>query len=51
MGEGMERAHRTIHFIGVDQKSPAWLIIIPFLGEADTVIRSDIKSRFGIMGF
>lgn len=47
----MERAHRTIHFIGVDQKSPAWLIIIPFLGEAETVIRSDIKSRFGIMGF
>lgn len=38
-------------FIGVDQKSPAWLIMIPFLGEAETVIRSNIKFRFGIMGF
>ena len=33
------------------QKIPDWLIKIIFLGEAEIVIRSDIKSRFAIMDF
>lgn len=33
------------------QKIPAWLIKIMFPGETETAIRSNIKSRFGVMGF
>lgn len=47
----MERAHVTDYYIGVDQKIPDWLIKVMFLGEVETVVRSGIKSRFGIMGF
>lgn len=41
----------TDYFIGVDKKIPDWLIKILLLGEVETAIKSDIKSRFGIMGF
>lgn len=34
-----------------DQKISNWLIKVTFLGELETVIRSGIKPRFGIMGF
>ena len=33
--------------IGADQNNPYWLIEIKFLGEIETVIKSDPKSRFG----
>ena len=48
---GMERACVTDYLLGADQKIPDWLIKILFLGEAETAIRSSIKTRFGIMGF
>ena len=38
------------HIIGFDQKIPDWLIKIVLLGEAETPIRPDIKSRFSILG-
>ena len=33
------------------QKIPDWLIKIIFLGEVETAIKLDIKSRFGIKSF
>ena len=48
----MERAHRTDYLVGVDQNLVSnWLIKITFLGKVETVIKSYMKSRFGIMGF
>ena len=35
----------TDDLIGVDQKMPAWLIKIMFLGEFEMALRSGIKSR------
>lgn len=34
-----------------DQKIPYWWIKIMFLGEIETVVRSGIKSKLGIMDF
>lgn len=45
MGEN----HVTDYLIGIDQKISEWLII--FLGKVEIVIRSNIKSRFGIVDF
>lgn len=39
------------YLIGVDQKIPDLLIKNVFLGEVETVIRSSIISKFGIIGF
>lgn len=47
----MERAHMTDDLISVDQKIPDWLAKSIFLGEAETIIRSGIKFKLGIMGF
>lgn len=48
----MERAHRTDYLVGADQNLvPDWLVKITFLGKVETVIKSYIKPRFGIMGF
>lgn len=47
---GIGRAQVTDYLIDVDQK-PSWLIKFMYLGEIKTIIRSDIKSKFGIMGF
>lgn len=41
----------TDYLIPVDQKIPCWLIKTVFLGEDEIAIRTDNKSRFGIMGF
>lgn len=46
----IERAHVTDWLIAVDQKVPDWLIKIIFLAIVKGAIRSDIKSKFGIMG-
>ena len=35
----------------LDQKIADWVTKITFLGEVGSAVRSDIKSRFGIMGF
>ena len=41
----------THYFIGVDPNIPDWLVKIMFLGEVEIAMRSDLKSRFVIMGF
>lgn len=46
-GEGPRDNYLTV----LDQKIPYRLIKIMFLGVVVTAVRSDIKSRFGIMGF
>lgn len=48
---GMERAHCDRMLLVLDKKIPDWLTKIMFLVDAETAIRADIKSRFGIMGF
>lgn len=45
------RTHVTDYFIGIDQKIPDWFIKVTFLGKAKIIIRSGIKSGFGIMDF
>lgn len=35
----------TNYFFGVDQKIPAWLMNIIFLGEVEAAVRSGVKSR------
>ena len=50
-GGGMQRAHVTDCLIGADQKIPNWQIKITFLVRAESVIKSDVKSRICIMGF
>lgn len=47
----MERVHMADNLIGTNQKIPDWLIERIFLGEGETAIRPDIKSKFVIMGF
>lgn len=46
----METAHVTHHLIDIDQKIPDWLLAY-ISGEVKTTIRSDVKSKFGILGF
>ena len=41
----------TDYLIGADPKIPDGLTKIIFLVKMETAVRSDIKSRFGIMGF
>lgn len=41
----------TVYLIGIDQKIPDWLIKIIFLQKVELQLKSDIKSKFGIMGF
>ena len=48
---GWRRARWHITLLVHDQKIPDWLSKTTFLEEAETAIRSGIKSRFGIMGF
>lgn len=45
------RAPMTDYLIGADPKIPDGLTKIIFLVKMETAVRSDIKSRFGIMGF
>lgn len=47
----IERTHVTDHLIRAGQKTPNWPIEMTYLGEAEIAVRSNIKSRFGIMGF
>ena len=48
----MERTHVTDYLSKVlDQKIPYWLIMVMFLGEVKTAVKTGIKSRFGIMNF
>lgn len=46
---GWKGPMRQITLLVLDQEIPDWLIKVMFLGEAETAIRSDIKSRFGLM--
>ena len=48
---GMERTHVTEYLTDTDQKIPDWLIKIMSLGKVVTTVRSDIKSRFVVIGF
>lgn len=48
--EEMEKTHGRDVVLVLDQKSLDWLIKILFLREAETAIRSGIKSRFGLTG-
>lgn len=41
----------TDYLIGADWKIPNWLMKMILIGEAETPIRSVIKSRFDILGF
>lgn len=43
--------HCACCLFGFDQKIPDWLIEIMFLGEAETVIRSSIESRFNVLSY
>ena len=43
--------HRTDYLTGADQNIPNWSIKMTYLKEAEIAVRSNIKSRFGIMGF
>ena len=47
----VERTHVTDHLIRAGQKTPNWPIKMTYLKEAEIAVRSNIKSRFGIMGF
>lgn len=49
--KGIEKARITDYHIVAEQEIPDWLIRIVFLREGETAIKSDIRSRFGIMGF
>lgn len=42
---------RHIPFLVFNQKISDRLIMIAFLGEVETAIKSGVKSRFGIIGF
>ena len=46
----VERTHVTDHLIRAGQKTPNWPIKMTYLKEAEIAVRSNIKSRFGIMG-
>ena len=48
---GVERVPVTDHLSSIDQKMPDWSITIMFLGEAETAIRSSVKSKFALMTF
>lgn len=47
----IERTHVTDRLIRAGQKTPSWPIRMAYLGEAEIAVRSNIKSRFGIVGF
>ena len=48
--EGRERTGVTDYLTGVDQKIPGWFTEITLLVKVRTAIRSEVNSRFGVMG-
>lgn len=47
----MERAWVTDYLTSAEHKILDWLVKITFLGKDETAVRSNIKSKVGIMGF